>query len=629
MCGIFGFTISSAKEGDIQGILTKMARTLEHRGPDDEGFYVSDDIALGHKRLSIIDLKTGKQPIHNETKSLWVVFNGEIYGFRHLREELRERGHAFYTETDTETIVHLYEEEGINCLNRLNGMFAFALWDAYERQLFIARDRIGEKPLYYNYSPQGFIFASELKGVLQHPLVERRIDLASLSKYLTFEYVPAPGTIFEGIKKLQPGHYLVYKDGQLLDREYWDIPISESSIGYRTEEEYAEELLYLLRGSVQRMLVSDVPIGILLSGGIDSSLIAALATQLGTGGVKTFTIGFQDKSFDETRYATQMSRVLETDHHSEQLDTAAMLRIIPRMVDILDEPMADASIIPTYLLCQLTSQHVKVALSGDGGDELFAGYPTYQAHRLVSFYGVLPWEIRKIINTFAAKLPVSQRNVSFDFKIKQFLRGIGVAPEVRFFYWMGSFIEAEKRRLLADGIQDISRRYNTFDEVIRYISESRLLNDFERILYLSMKLYLQDDILVKVDRASMANSLEVRTPYLDRHFVEFAAQLPTMYKLRRLTTKYLLKKAARGLLPEEIITRRKKGFGIPLSKWLMTDLRQLLLDYLAEDRIRKEGLFNPNYVRALIDEHLSYKKDNRKRLWTLLVFEMWREKYLK
>jgi asparagine synthase (glutamine-hydrolysing) len=628
MCGICGFTASAIPREEVGAVLAKMATALHHRGPDDEGSYVDDDVALAHKRLSIIDLAGGRQPIHNEDKSVWIVFNGEIYGFRQLREALAARGHAFYTQTDTETIVHLYEEDGVDCLGRLNGMFAFALWDTKARQLFLARDRIGEKPLYYCHSPRGFIFASELKGLLEHPLVERRLDLAALSKYLTFEYVPAPTTIFEGIRKLPAGHYLVYRDGPLREGKYWEVPISESSIGYRTEAEYAEELVYLLRSSVERMLVSDVPIGILLSGGIDSSLVAALASRLSPGRVKTFTIGFRDRSFDESAHAQRVANVLGTDHHSEQLDTRTMLRLIPRITDILDEPLGDASVIPTYLLSRLASRHVKVALGGDGGDELFAGYPTYQAHRLVSFYGILPWEVRRVINRVAARLPVSHRNISFDFKIKQFLRGVGVAPEVRFFYWMGSFVEAEKRRLFADGIQDISFRFNTFDQVIGHINDSRLLGDFERILYLSVKLYLQDDILVKVDRASMANSLEVRAPYLDRDFVEFAARLPTMYKLRRLTTKYLLKQAARGLLPDPIIQRKKKGFGIPLSKWFMTDLRALLLDYLAADRIRKAGLFNPQYVAELVDDHLRRRRDYRKLLWTLLVFEMWREKYL-
>lgn len=628
MCGICGFTTSSVKGGNRKEIIDHMTQTLAHRGPDDEGFYWDDDIVFGHRRLSIIDLSTGNQPIHNEDHSVWIAFNGEIYNFLALRRELEEKGHAFYTAADTEVIVHLYEEEGVECLKRLDGMFAFALWDKNSKSLFLARDRLGEKPLHYYSCTDGLVFASELKGLLCHPAVPREIDLHSLSKYLTYEYIPAPHTIFRGIHKVQPGHFVLYRNGQVMEERYWDVPMSEVSVGYKREEEYVEELRYLLREAVQSRLVSDVPVGVFLSGGIDSSLVALLASEASTEKIRTFSIGFAEKSFDETPFSQHVAALVGSDHHHDELTSQRMLELVPKVVRTLDEPLADASIIPTYLLSQFTARHVKVALGGDGGDELFAGYPTYQAHRLVGLYDFLPRELRAIINRLAARLPVSHRNISFDFQIKQFLRGAGVAPEVRFFLWMGSFLESEKRQLFSDGWRPQLLQMNTFDDLARYIAESRLMSDFERILYLSLKLYLQDDLLVKVDRASMANSLEVRSPYLAPKLVTFVAQLPTFYKMNRLTTKYILKKAARGLLPQEIIKRKKKGFGVPLSRWFTGDLKPLLLDYLSEARIKREGLFDYDFIRSLVDDHLGFRKDNRKLLWTLLVFEMWQETYL-
>jgi asparagine synthase (glutamine-hydrolysing) len=629
MCGIAGFTLWKEFTFDVPQTLAAMTDALTHRGPDDEGAYIDAGVALGSRRLSIIDLVSGKMPIHNEDQSLWIVFNGEIYNFPELRAELVAKGHIFLTNTDTEVILHLYEEHRENCVSRLNGMFALAIWDTQAQALFLARDRLGIKPLHYLEYPGGIIFASEIKAILKHPLVEPQLDFSALSKYLTYDYIPAPHSLLKGIQKLGPGHVLVCTRKGLNIRQYWDLPIQEDGISYKREEEHVEEVVTRLRESVRKRLISDVPVGVLLSGGIDSSAVALFAAQQYPGRIQSFSIGFEEPSFDESRYAQKIARLIGADHHHQVLSSQRMLEVIPDVIRLLDEPMADASIIPTYLLSQMTAQFVKVALGGDGADELFAGYPTYQAHKLVTYYSVLPYQIRELINRMAQRLPVSHRNISFDFKIKQFLKGMGVSSEIRFFLWMGAFLEQEKRQLFSPEAWEQLAYTNPFEDIIQYVRDSKLLKEFERILYLMMKLYLQDDILVKVDRASMAHSLEVRVPFLDYTFVEYVAGLPTIYKLRGLTTKYVLKKAMQPLLPKEIVYRKKKGFGIPLAQWLNGPLKDLLLTYLDAERIRKAGIFNYAYISRLLEEHFAYKSDHRKQLWPLLVFEMWREQYLK
>ena len=630
MCGICGIANYTETEAVEERLLIAMRDTLTHRGPDDSGLFIDGRVGLGHRRLSIIDLSTGVQPIHNEDSSCWIVFNGEIYNYRALRKELEQAGHRFYTNTDTEILLHLYEQEGEKMLQKLNGMFAFCVWDRQQQTLFLARDRLGKKPLYYTLNSSAFLFGSELKALLRHPSVSREIDLFSLSKYLTYEYVPAPHTMIKHVQKLEPGHSLTYRvqSHDLTIKQYWDIPISEDAIAYLSEESYVEELLQLLRESVRdRLLSSDVPVGIFLSGGLDSSTVAALACEVSQR-VNTFTIGFDEPSFDESRYANQVADILGTDHHVDVLDIRKAHTLLPDIMNYLDEPIGDASIIPTYLLSRFTAQHVKVALGGDGGDELFAGYPTFQALRMIHYYNVFPPEIRNIFHRLAAKLPVSHTNVSFDFKIKQLLRGTGVSHEIMFFRWMGSFNEREKKALFHPDILSTIAHENPYDDLLDYVRKSNLYETFERVLYLMTKLYLQDDILVKVDRATMANSLEARAPFLDTRFVEFAAKLPTQYKLHRLTTKYLLKKAALKVLPKQIVHRKKKGFGIPVAKWICEDMKGMFLHYLSQDRLKRDGLFQYPFIEQLLYEHWARKKDNRKLLWTLLIFQMWKERWI-
>lgn len=628
MCGIAGFTCFRESNIDVQQTISRMTSALLHRGPDEQGTYSGDGVALGSCRLSIIDLAGGRQPIHNEDQSLWIVFNGEIYNFPELRHDLLCKGHHFSTHSDTEVVVHLYEEYGTDCVSHLNGMFAFAVWNANARTLFLARDRLGIKPLHYLEYPGGLIFASELKAILQHPLVDARLDPAGLHKYLTYEYIPAPATIFQGIKKLQPGNWLLHSEKMTEIRQYWDIPLQEQNVEQKRREGDAEELVIRLKESVRKRLLSDVPVGVWLSGGLDSSVIAVLAAQASSQQLHTFSIGFEESSFDETLYSEKIAQLLGTCHHHEVLNSQKMLEVLPHVIKGLDEPLADRSIIPTYLLSQMTSKHVKVALGGDGADELFAGYPTYLAHKFAAYYTPLPHWFQAVFTRMIFSLPVSLRDMSVDFKAKQFLRGIGLASEIRFFAWMSAFLEQERQALLSPEFKASFHPGSPFEDVLRYVSESKLLKDFERILYLSLKLYLQDDILVKVDRASMANSLEVRVPYLDHTFVEYAAKLPSLYKLRGLTTKYILKQATKDVLPKEIVQRKKKGFGIPLSKWFHGELKAMLLSYLNEDRIKKAGIFHYPYIERLLEEHFARKCDHRKQLWTLLVFEMWREQYL-
>jgi asparagine synthase (glutamine-hydrolysing) len=404
------------------------------------------------------------------------------------------------------------------------------------------------------------------------------------------------------------------------------VPLSSDALAHKTEDEYRAELVDLLSDAVRLRLRSDVPVGVFLSGGIDSSLITALATRH-SDKVNTFTVGFNERSFDETRYARLIADHFHTAHHEDVLDVGKAYTLLPEVLQCLDEPLADASILPTFLLSRFTARTVKVALGGDGGDELFAGYPTYQALKLINYYDIFPREVRSVIHRLVALLPVSHRNISFDFKLKQLLRGAGVSPEIMQFLWLGSFTEGEKRQLLAPEVWSAIRHENAFEDVANYVRESNLHTNLERALYLSMKLYLQDDILVKVDRASMANSLEVRAPFLDHRFVEFAAKLPTLYKLNRLTTKYLLKVAARDLLPREIVYRGKKGFGVPIAQWITGEMREMFHEYLGRDRLRREGIFDPTFVQQLLQDHLALRRDNRKLLWTLLIFQLWKERW--
>jgi asparagine synthase (glutamine-hydrolysing) len=626
MCGICGVIKVNQDATVDPEILRHMVRTLIHRGPDDHGFYLDGPVGLGHRRLSIIDLTTGRQPIHNEDQSIWIVFNGEIYNSPELRERLEKAGHHFYTQSDTEVVVHAYEHYGGDCLNRLNGIFAFALWDRKNRRLLLARDRMGVKPLYYADLPGGFLFASELKALLAHPSVERCLDLTALNLYLSLEYVPSPHTIFADVKKLPPGHLLTLEKGRVTISSYWDIDLSQSEAGpRRSPAEYEGEFRDTLKEAVRLELLSDVPLGVLLSGGIDSSAVAAMMVQTSSKTVKSFTIAFDDPSFDESHHARQVAAHLGTEHHELTLDAGTALELVPRLGEFLDEPLGDSSFIPTFLLSAFTSRHVKVALGGDGGDELFGGYPTLQAHRLSLYYHhLLPqWMRQRLVPWVVAQLPVSFDNLSFDFRARRFLSGQSAPAAVRHHLWLGSFTPSEKRQLLgplASGPEDEVEKL-----AMAQVRASRTPDILNQILYCDMKLYLEGDILPKVDRASMAHSLEVRVPLLNKLLLEFAARLPHQLKVRNFTTKYIMRRALKDILPASILKRGKKGFNMPVGKWLSGPLRPLAEDLLAEVRLKRAGLFNPAYVQSLLADHWARRRDNRKLLWTLLAFELWRD----
>jgi len=617
MCGICGVAGGDPARGGE--LVARMCSAMAHRGPDDEGSVHLDGVTLGMRRLSIIDLAGGHQPMHNEDSTVWIVQNGEIFNHREVREQLLAAGHVFTTQADTEVIVHGWEEWGEQMVERLNGQFAFCLLDHNKNVLFLARDRMGIKPLHYAISGDRFVFASELKALLRDPELRRGVDPTALDEYLAYEFVPSPRSIVRGISKLRPGHTLTWSlaDRCAKIRQYWAPQLNVDLDGKSMDlDEECARLRDVLRESVRKELISDVPLGVFLSGGIDSSAVTAMMTQLG-GDVKSFSVGFAERSFDEAHYARQVARHLGTDHHELTLEPAMMLALIPRLSTLLDEPLGDASIIPTYLLSAFTRQHVTVALGGDGGDELFAGYPTMQAHRLAGWYVRAPGVVRHgLVEPLVRRLPVSHDNLSFDFRAKRFVGGAAYPVPDRHQRWMGSFAPEERAAILTADVHGDG-----------LVDEYRSLDPLNQVLMLDMRLYLENDILVKLDRASMMASLEGRVPLLNNDFVAYATGLPLRMKLRGLRSKYLLKRALRGVLPDRILDRSKKGFGIPVAEWFRGPLREQLLSVLSPERVKREGFFEPSVVRRLIDEHLDGRRDNRKQLWTLFAFEMWLEGY--
>jgi asparagine synthase (glutamine-hydrolysing) len=624
MCGICG-VVGSPEHVDPD-VLFAMTQTLSHRGPDDDGFLVNlgegmgPAVGLGFRRLSIIDLATGHQPITNESGTLHVICNGEIYNFRTLRAELERAGHRFATNSDVEVIVHLYEEEGPDLVERLNGMFAFALWDTRRKRLLLARDRLGKKPLYYADVSGTLLFGSELKALLQHPACPRSIDPEALSCYLAFEYVPSPLAIFSGVRKLPPGHVLEWGAGRGEIRPYWEPRILAERPA-RSPDAWAGDLRGHLVDAVRLRLVSDVPIGVFLSGGVDSSAIVATMAQLvDPAEIKTFSIAFEERSFDESEFSRLVAARFGTEHHEELFTPSAMVDALTPVSQMLDEPFADPSVLPTYLLSRFAQRSVKVALGGDGADELFAGYPTFAAHRLADLYRLPSWLHRRVMQ-LAGLLPVSTDNLSPEFKLKRFLRGALERPELRDQLWLGALSHAELRQLLVAP--------PLIDPLARLVSGSGATPAAaaDRLTLQYLRYYLEGDILPKVDRASMATSLEVRAPFLDFRLVEFALSIPRELNLRGLDGKRVLKRALQGTLPQSILRRPKKGFGIPISLWLKREFRWLLDELLEPGRLRAQGIFEPAVVASLIADHLAGRSDNRKPLWTLLMFQLWYENY--
>ena len=625
MCGICGKINFDSKPPDEQA-LRKMAAVLSHRGPDDGGFYIKNNVGLGHRRLKIIDLSdAAHQPMANEDGSIWIVCNGEIYNFQDLREALEEKGHIFRSKSDTEVIIHLYEEKGVDCAKELRGMFAFAIFDENKKRLFLARDRIGKKPLYYAVNNEALIFASEIKSILQDPSISRGINLNSLDLYLTYQCVPTPRTIFSGIEKLPPAHTLVLEDGKIQIQRYWQI--SYQNRHKLKEEEYCQRILDIFSEACKIRMTSDVPLGAFLSGGIDSSAVVAMMSKFSSKPVKTFSIGFKEESFNELEYARKVAKLFHTEHHEYMVKPDA-LEVLPKLIWHFDEPFADSSAIPTYYISKITRQEVTVALNGDGGDESFAGYERYPAVKIADIYGFLPGFIRSSIAYLSQGLPESTQKKDFLKRFKRFVKAGCLSREKRYAYWMSAFDSEQKRSLYS---QDFKNRLGKIDSG-EYITDAyRQLDtgDFiAKTLFVDVSTYLPNDLLVKADIASMANSLEARSPFLDHKLMEFAASLPSDLKLKGLTTKYILKKALKGILPQEILQRSKSGFGVPVGNWFRNELKDYARDILLSLKSLKRGYFQEDAVKRLLDEHILGKTDHGQRIWSLINLELWHQVFI-
>jgi len=637
MCGITGAVWTDVDKRVERETLVAMTNAIRHRGPDDEGFYQSDvgsrhfegaavGVALGHRRLSIIDVAGGHQPLSNEDGSVWIVFNGEIYNFRDLRRRLDGAGHQFRTASDTETLVHLYEDEGVEFLRHVEGMFALAIWDARRRQLVLGRDRLGKKPLVYREEPGRLLFASELKSLLQVPDVPRELDPAAIDEFLAYQYVPHPNTIFRGIRKLSPAHYAVYREGQLTTGCYWNPDFTREV--RRSAADYSAELRELMTRAVEKRLQSEVPLGSFLSGGIDSSIIVALAQQLTREPVKTFSIGFPVAEYDETSYAREVARHLGTDHHEERVEPDCM-EILPQLMWHYDEPFADSSAIPTYYVAQITRRHVTVALSGDGGDELFAGYQRYRAVELASWFDRLPAPFRKLVAAEAwQRLPASARQRSLVRKFKRFAAGMAESGSRRYCDWMSIFNERQRAALYSDEFVGQLPDSDPCDFLAAAFGRSAGRDPVTAACLTDLVTYLPCDLMTKVDIASMAHGLECRAPFLDREVVELAAAMPIELKLRRGRGKRILLETFGELLPPSLLHRSKMGFGVPLGHWFRDELRDFARDVLLAPATLARGYFQPAAVARLVDDHLVGRFDHGYRLWSLLVFELWQRQWV-
>ena len=633
MCGICGIAAreQAAKAVD-DALLARMCDTLRHRGPDERGWRIDDAgparAGIANTRLSIIDLAGGTQPIPNEDASVWVVNNGEIYNFAELRERLIGQGHAFRTDhSDTEVLVHLYEEKGAAMVDDLRGMFALAIWDTRNRRLFLARDRLGQKPICWFRDETRFVFGSEIKAVLQAPGIPREVDDEALSHYLTFQYVPHPWTMFRGIRKLSPGCRMTFDldTWTATEEEYWRPPFGEPMTG--GVDALAEQLRELLLEATRYRMISDVPLGAFLSGGIDSSIVVGMMSQLSREPVKTFTIGFEEKRYDESAHARAIAERFGTEH-TEQTVRPNAVDVLPRLVWHYDEPYADSSAVPTYYVARATAEHVKVALTGDAGDENFAGYPRYRAVRLGARFDRLPRFVRGGLQALAGLMPMSIGIRTFRRRAKRFMGALALDPIPRYLRWVAIF-DDERKRALCSG--DFLARLGGVSSVDVFQAEYDAAGpgDFlGRTMFCDLRRYLPDDLNVKVDIAAMANSLETRSPFLDHHVVEFASRVPVDLKLRGRTSKYLLKYAFRDMLPDAIRTRPKMGFGVPVAEWLRDDLRPMLEDLVLSKQALERGYFDAAAVRGLADDHINRRYDHGYRLWSLLWLEIWHRQFI-
>jgi asparagine synthase (glutamine-hydrolysing) len=625
MCGIAGF-ISKEKRAPVverKILLDKMCRRITHRGPDEQGAIVKDAAALGMRRLSIIDLKTGQQPIFDCSGNLAIVFNGEIYNYQTLKKDLESRGHKFKTNSDTETIVHLYEEFGTDCVRHLRGMFAFAIYDFSAETLFIARDRVGKKPLFYSLTAQGnFVFGSELKVLIEHGEISKEIDFSALDSYLTFGYVPEEFCIFKDVHKLAPGHFLLFKNGTIKTQKYWDFNYSENS-EIKSEAEYIEALREKIKEAVRVRLISEVPLGAFLSGGVDSSSVVGMMSQISASPVKTFSIGFNEDTFNELKYARVAAKHFNTEHH-EFIVTPDLVEIVDDLVWHFDEPFADSSALPTYMVSKMARDFVTVVLSGDGGDELFAGYTRYVTDLKRSGLEKLPRAIRQnLLKPLSQILPHGARG-------RGFLYNTSLDAVDRYIDSVSHFGNLKKQGLYSNILREnLNGQLGKAEAVFRQLAESVSSADAtDKLLYLDSKTYLPGDILTKVDRMTMAVSLEARVPLLDHELIEFVQTIPANLKLKGTETKYIFKKAMEGIVPNEILYRAKQGFGVPINEWINSQLKGKIHDILSEKRTLERGYFEPRYIKILLDEHARNRRDHSHSLWILWMLELWHRRFV-
>jgi asparagine synthase (glutamine-hydrolysing) len=623
MCGIAGIVGADRDQKVDLADVQRMCGTIVYRGPDDDGFYVEGHVGLGMRRLSIIDLSSGHQPIHNEDQTIWVVFNGEIYNFQELRSELVARGHRFYTKTDTEVIVHLYEEFGSDCIEKLRGMFAIALWDGRKQRLLLARDRFGKKPLYYSLHKGRLLFGSEIKTLLAVAPELAEIAPQGVLDFFYFGYIPDPHTSFAYIKKLPPGHLLEFVGGDVRVRKYWDLP-KFGTHSPQSEEECLEEMEQRLSEAVRIRLISDVPLGALLSGGVDSSTVVALMSRASSTPVKTFSIGFAKQDFNELEYARLVAQKFGTEHHELVLEPNFQ-ETLDHLTRSLEEPFADSSILPTYFVSKMAREHVTVALAGDAGDELFAGYERYQRTLSRRIFDFIPSPLGRFYrNSIYPRIPGTLHGRKFAYNItlpwrERYLDDISLLPALD-----------RERSLFSEGFRQLAVNcQNPLDLFRAYFAQAPATDAASQLLYLDVKTYLTGDILVKVDRMSMLSSLEVRAPFLDHVFAEWVTGLPAHWKLRGGRQKYILKKLAERVgVPREVLYRPKKGFSLPLVHWMRHEMKEEVTRLLLEPRTLQRGYFDPQAIRGLLDEHTRAQRDHSSVLWGLLVFELWHRNFL-
>ncbi|HLM62314.1 MAG TPA: asparagine synthase (glutamine-hydrolyzing) [Pyrinomonadaceae bacterium] len=626
MCGIVGIANINSRSANRE-IIERMNTCIVHRGPDEDGFYIKGNVGLAMRRLSIIDLAGGQQPIFNEDRTKAIVFNGEIYNFQQLKKDLERQGQKFYTNSDTETIIHLYDRYGADCVQHLRGMFAFAIWDEKEKSLFIARDRVGKKPLLYSHQPNGdLIFGSEFRSLLAHPDVSREVDYQAIDNYLSYLCVPAPQTAFKQIRKLEPAHWLRWKDGQIEIKRYWQPDFSKKI--KISEEEAITETTRILREATKLRMISEVPLGAFLSGGVDSSIIVALMAQESSRPIKTFSIGFEEQDYSELKYAKQVAEHIGAEYHEFVVKPDA-LEVLPILVKHYGEPFADPSALATYYVSRETRKYVTVALNGDGGDESFGGYERHLAMRLAEKYHNIPKILRQ---TFVEKLidaiPTSEIKRSRFRDAKRFVKAAALPKTERYSRWVSTYRPEDKLELYTEEFrQKISGHdcYRIFDEWFSKANGSGVL---DATLLTDMMTYLPNDLLVKVDIASMAVSLEARSPFLDHQLIEFAASLPENLKVKNLELKYLLKKIAAKLVPREAIYRRKMGFGVPVSHWFRGEMKDFVKQILLSEKFAGRGICNPKYVERLVNEHIEAKEDHGWKLWILIMLELWFQEFI-